>query len=99
MPHPDAVTAADGMVTFTYLAKRERLRGLRVQLDRRRCWVGYSRGRTRHHVCPIPCVVISWRRRLRNVGGLLPNVSVRRGGIVYGGGGGGGTYRAQTGGQ
>jgi hypothetical protein len=33
-----------------------------VYIEPRDWWVGYYRGDTHHYVCPLPCVVIRWRR-------------------------------------
>lgn len=35
-----------------------------VDSDLRDRWIGYYRGDTHHYVCPLPTVVIRWRRRL-----------------------------------
>lgn len=36
---------------------------VRVYIEPRDWWVGYYRGDTHHYVCPLPCVVIRWKRR------------------------------------
>lgn len=41
----------------------EKVRDLRVYIDLRDLWVGYYRGDTHHYVCPLPTVVVRWRRR------------------------------------
>lgn len=33
-----------------------------VYWDFRDWWIGYYRGDTHHYVCPLPCLVIRWRR-------------------------------------
>lgn len=38
-------------------------RPFRVEVEPRDVWVGYYRSDTRHHVCPLPCLVVSWWRR------------------------------------
>lgn len=38
-------------------------RTVKVYFDRRDWWVGYYRGDTHHYVCPLPTVVIRWKRR------------------------------------
>lgn len=37
--------------------------GPRVYRDRDDWWIGYYRGATHHYVCPLPTLVIRWRRR------------------------------------
>lgn len=37
---------------------------MRVYIDTRDWWVGYYRGPNHHYVCPVPCVVIRWPRRV-----------------------------------
>lgn len=39
-------------------------RSIRCYFDRRDWWVGYYRGDTHHYVCPLPTLVIRWRRRI-----------------------------------
>lgn len=34
-----------------------------VYFDARDWWVGYYRGDDDHYVCPLPCLVVRWRRR------------------------------------
>lgn len=36
--------------------------GVKMYLDRNDWWVGYYRGDTHHHVCPLPTLVIRWAR-------------------------------------
>ena len=38
---------------------------VKVYLDFNDWWIGYYRGDTHHYVCPLPTVVIRWRRRHR----------------------------------
>ena len=35
---------------------------IRVYVDLRDWWVGYYRSRTHHYVCPLPTLVVRWRR-------------------------------------
>jgi hypothetical protein len=35
---------------------------VKVYIDTRDWWIGYYRGDTHHYVCPLPTVVIRWRR-------------------------------------
>lgn len=45
-------------------ARRARTRRrVRVYLEPRDWWIGYYRGDDHHYVCPLPCVVIRWKRR------------------------------------
>jgi hypothetical protein len=32
-------------------------------------WIGYYRGPNHHYVCPVPSVVIRWRRRVKSLEG------------------------------
>lgn len=34
-----------------------------IYVEPRDWWIGYYRGDTHNYVCPLPCVVIRWRRR------------------------------------
>jgi hypothetical protein len=43
---------------FEYLVTRE----LAVYLDRRDAWIGYHQGDEYHYLCPLPFVVIRWKR-------------------------------------
>lgn len=36
---------------------------MKVYLEPRDVWVGYFRGDDHHYVCPLPCVVVRWRRK------------------------------------
>jgi hypothetical protein len=38
--------------------------GLAVYFDFNDWWIGYYRGPNHHYVCPVPTVVIRWRRRV-----------------------------------
>lgn len=40
-----------------------RLRIVKPYRDGRDWWVGYYRGDTHHYVCPLPTIVLRWRRR------------------------------------
>lgn len=33
-----------------------------VYIDRNDWWIGYYRGKTHRYVCPLPTIVICWRR-------------------------------------
>jgi hypothetical protein len=37
--------------------------GMSIYFDFRDWWIGYYRGDNHHYVCPLPTVVIRWRRR------------------------------------
>lgn len=41
---------------------------MQVYIEPRDWWIGYYRGDTHHYVCPLPCVVIRWRRRAATTG-------------------------------
>jgi hypothetical protein len=34
-----------------------------IYLDFNDWWIGYYRGDTHHYVCPLPTLVVRWRRR------------------------------------
>lgn len=36
---------------------------MKVYIEPNDWWIGYYRGDTHHYVCPLPTVVIRWRRR------------------------------------
>ena len=36
--------------------------GVHVFVEPRDVWIGYYRGDTHHYLCPLPCLVIRWRR-------------------------------------
>lgn len=36
---------------------------MKVYIDPKDWWVGYYCGDTHHYVCPLPTVVIRWKRR------------------------------------
>jgi hypothetical protein len=38
-------------------------RRIKIYIEPCDWWIGYYRGDTHHYVCPLPCVVIRWRRR------------------------------------
>jgi hypothetical protein len=40
---------------------------MRVYLDFNDWWVGVYRGPNHWYLCPLPCVVVRWRRRLHAV--------------------------------
>lgn len=35
---------------------------VRVYVEPRDWWIGYYRGETHHYACPLPCLVIRWRK-------------------------------------
>ena len=39
-------------------------RDLRVYIEPRDWWIGYYRGDTHHYVCPLPTIVVRWKRRI-----------------------------------
>lgn len=39
---------------------------MKIYFEPRDWWVGYYRGDTHHYVCPLPMLVIRWRRRERS---------------------------------
>lgn len=43
--------------------KAQRRRDPEVYIDTNDWWIGYYRGDSHHYVCPLPTVVIRWRRR------------------------------------
>jgi hypothetical protein len=47
------------------LRRRRRHQGgvVNVYIEPRDWWIGYYRGDGYHYVCPLPTVVIRWRRR------------------------------------
>lgn len=42
---------------------------MRVYIDRADWWIGYYRGPNHHYVCPLPTVVIRWKRRSADTDG------------------------------
>lgn len=55
--HPDAWTCPCPCATHS---PEPRIRAYR---DTRDWWIGYYRGPHHHYVCPLPTLVIRWRRR------------------------------------
>lgn len=36
---------------------------MKVYIEPRDWWIGYYRGDEHNYVCPLPCVVVRWKRR------------------------------------
>ena len=57
---------------------------VKVYIDTSDWWVGYYRGPSHHYVCPLPTVVIRWRRRTRVRSTFAPNGDTWLGRVIDG---------------
>lgn len=39
-----------------------RIRSVKIYFEPRDVWIGYYRGDNHHYVCPLPTLVVRWRR-------------------------------------
>lgn len=42
------------------------IKGFEIYLNFDDQWVGRYRGDTHNYVCPVPCLVIQWKRKVKN---------------------------------
>lgn len=68
------ITLALAVALFIIADWRVSARGVDVYVEKRDWWIGYYRSDTYHYVCPLPCLVIRWLRRVEPAPNFEPDV-------------------------